>query len=370
MVVLTIKLKNKLGNMGKVPRSFLLMIIVMIIFVFSISVSLGVGTPIISDDFSGSVLDSASFFTYSSSPEVIPILSNGEFMVASINSESDFVFKVNHNLIEDKNFSMKFIFTQADMATVHDHIDIVFVDENTCLTCRSGTSLLLDDAFFTRLFQFSIDKESGAAEHKIRIDLVREGSVWTADVFYQDMFLRSVDVSGFIGSSELHVAVLAYATGGGGSWIYKLTQFDLSSLAEADSDNDGILDGIDNCPSDFNPGQEDTDNDNLGDVCYTDDDNDNVPDTNDVCSNSVFDDAPAENHYSWLGGLFFKTKNAQTKEIVDSSYTIASSGGTGGCTCAQILDKLTGKPANAGDRTCTKIAIDNFVSLRSLVCLA
>ena len=143
----------------------------------------------------------------------------------------------------------------------------------------------------------------------------------------------------------------------------------LPKLVPTDNDNDGILDILDNCPNNINPNQENFDGDSMGDACDPDDDNDAVLDGNDVCQNSVFDDAPAENHYSWLGSLFFKTKNAQTKEIVDSSYTIASLGGTGGCTCAQILDKLTGKPANAGDRTCTKIAIDNFVSLRSLVCL-
>ena len=34
-----------------------------------------------------------------------------------------------------------------------------------------------------------------------------------------------------------------------------------------DTDNDGICDEVDNCPEDYNPGQEDIDNNNLGDVC-------------------------------------------------------------------------------------------------------
>lgn len=34
-----------------------------------------------------------------------------------------------------------------------------------------------------------------------------------------------------------------------------------------DTDNDSICDEVDNCPEDYNPGQEDIDNNNLGDVC-------------------------------------------------------------------------------------------------------
>ncbi len=35
----------------------------------------------------------------------------------------------------------------------------------------------------------------------------------------------------------------------------------------SDSDGDGFLDGFDNCPDDFNPGQEDADLDQIGDAC-------------------------------------------------------------------------------------------------------
>ena len=34
-----------------------------------------------------------------------------------------------------------------------------------------------------------------------------------------------------------------------------------------DCDSDGVLDPCDNCPDDYNPGQEDSDGDGIGDEC-------------------------------------------------------------------------------------------------------
>lgn len=38
-------------------------------------------------------------------------------------------------------------------------------------------------------------------------------------------------------------------------------------VPDTDSDGDGIADCVDNCPNDYNPGQEDLDGDSVGDVC-------------------------------------------------------------------------------------------------------
>ncbi|NNL56441.1 MAG: hypothetical protein HKO71_01695, partial [Pseudomonadales bacterium] len=46
-----------------------------------------------------------------------------------------------------------------------------------------------------------------------------------------------------------------------------------------DTDADGIVNNIDNCPTAANNNQLDTDGDTLGNVCDTDDDNDNLPDS-------------------------------------------------------------------------------------------
>jgi PKD repeat protein len=50
-----------------------------------------------------------------------------------------------------------------------------------------------------------------------------------------------------------------------------------------DADGDGAPDGVDRCPCVFDPGQEDTDGDGLGDACDEDDDGDGVADAID-CS--------------------------------------------------------------------------------------
>ncbi|MCH9680936.1 MAG: thrombospondin type 3 repeat-containing protein [Deltaproteobacteria bacterium] len=54
-------------------------------------------------------------------------------------------------------------------------------------------------------------------------------------------------------------------------------------FAMPDADQDGVLDGGDNCPQDANPDQGDNDGDGDGDACDADDDNDGIDDDVDIC---------------------------------------------------------------------------------------
>ncbi len=56
-----------------------------------------------------------------------------------------------------------------------------------------------------------------------------------------------------------------------------------------DTDRDGVLDSVDNCVSQYNPFQLDTDGDGIGDVCDTDDDGDGILDVNEGYSSSTED---------------------------------------------------------------------------------
>ena len=84
----------------------------------------------------------------------------------------------------------------------------------------------------------------------------------------------------FIFSGSLEVGFTTSSSLGGfdsGTWLYQI-----------DRDNDGLLDGEDNCPRISNSDQTNLDNDLQGDACDDDDDNDNVLDDVDDCPQGEF----------------------------------------------------------------------------------
>ena len=97
-----------------------------------------------------------------------------------------------------------------------------------------------------------------------------------------------------------------------------------------DSDNDGIQDLIDNCPLQYNPEQEDTDGDGVGDVC-DDADQDGVWDPFDECPDTPYDstvDLEGCVIFNLPSSNFTVTKNEKcigeneiTVSVEDSSHT-------------------------------------------------
>ncbi len=68
-----------------------------------------------------------------------------------------------------------------------------------------------------------------------------------------------------------------------------------TDFQRADSDADGISDGIDNCPTIANASQVDTNNDGVGDACEPDQDNDGVDDDVDNCPDIANPDQADQN---------------------------------------------------------------------------
>jgi len=128
---------------------------------------------------------------------------------------------------------------------------------------------------------------------------VRAGGVWTeqakltaSDAEQYDHFGYSLAVSG-------DTALIGAYGHAGGTDAGSAYVFDLG--CDPDNDDDGILNGIDNCPWDHNPLQEDSDTDGVGDVCdncpsdynplQEDEDTDGL---GDVCDNCPSDYNPLQ----------------------------------------------------------------------------
>ena len=87
---------------------------------------------------------------------------------------------------------------------------------------------------------------------------------------------------------QLYVNAVRWSTGSAGN----------PGGGSLDSDADGVIDGVDNCPV-ANPDQLDTDADGLGDVCDPDADGDDVLDDEDNCE--LYNPDQADVNGNWVG---------------------------------------------------------------------
>jgi hypothetical protein len=104
------------------------------------------------------------------------------------------------------------------------------------------------------------------------VDMVQTAKLTASDGASGDGFGLAVAISGdtiVVGGPFNDDPLLG--SDAGSAYVYKL-----------DTDNDGVIDANDNCPTISNSDQNDSDADGIGDSCDPDDDNDGVPDTEDA----------------------------------------------------------------------------------------
>jgi len=121
--------------------------------------------------------------------------------------------------------------------------------------------------------------------------------IWICQIEANGINCYGTTTTGFQTGSPLNIPITFNVDSDGDGSARPDDPDDLNPLVPAnDGDGDGIFNGVDNCPSNSNPAQENFDGDTQGDVCDTDDDNDTLPDNADNCPlNSNFNQMDSDN---------------------------------------------------------------------------
>ncbi len=180
-----------------------------------------------------------------------------------------------------------------------------------------------------------------------------------------------------------------------GTLGYGALTLNLASPWPVDSDNDGIIDPLDNCPSTPNADQLDGDGDGVGDVCdncattanadQLDGDGDGVGDVCDNCALDPENDADGDGvcgDVDACSGTFIPELMAQTVKLGVNRYvlmdgdhifdTVQSKKGkgtkffttydTGGCSCEQILYSGIFNKGNHWRNGCTISDLEDWIA--------
>ncbi|MEM9820683.1 MAG: PA14 domain-containing protein [Bacteroidota bacterium] len=142
-----------------------------------------------------------------------------------------------------------------------------------------------------------------------------EGSYFVFVRYYNGSWVQTCERSETISITD------SGGGGGGGG--------DPCANAGGDSDGDGVCDDNDNCVNDYNPGQEDSDNDNIGDAC------DAPPSGNGDCDDVTY---TGSSNALTIAGL--NTAPIATTLVLDASWTEVFSC-NGDCNDTETINNLT-----------------------------
>jgi hemolysin type calcium-binding protein/thrombospondin type 3 repeat protein len=138
-----------------------------------------------------------------------------------------------------------------------------------------------------------------------------------------------------------------------------------------DTDGDGVNDDADNCPAIANPGQEDADGDDIGDVCEGDSDGDGVHDDNGPGDNDNCDSDPnpnqADSDGDGVGNVCDPTPNGNPAAGTNPPTSPPAAA------CSNPIDGTRGKDVltgtSAGDRITGRRGRDTLTGLEGADCL-